>query len=712
MNRLFRVLAGLLLIIFASALWAADPPQRVARIQYVGGEVSVQPQGTNDWVQAVLNRPLTNSDNIWADKNSRAELNVGTGIFRIGAETSLTLANVGDNNVQLRLHQGALNLHVRKLYDGEVYEIDSPGLAFVVLKAGDYRFDVDSGAGATTVTVWRGEGDVTGEGHAVHLKAGQSARFSGDGMAHTISQSPKTDGFDDWCQARDERQDKSQSAKYVSQETIGSEDLDNNGHWETAPTYGNIWVPNVAVGWAPYRYGSWVWVAPWGWTWVDNAPWGFAPFHYGRWVYYNNYWAWAPGAYWARPVYSPALVAWFGGPGWGVSFGFGGVYGWAPLGWGEPFYPWYGVSHAYFHHVNYHVNNITVVSNNFFHGGHWGSFSNRNHPGGFTAMDGHALARGASVNSHMTSVPRGQLNRTASFGRQMPLRPTAESRVGAARGASGPPAQAASRGGFSGRSSGMNSSGNGMRANGPAPMRQGDSGSRTGSGNFGAGRSVPRPDSARSSLSGNRSSSGDMRSGSGFGGHNAATREVPHPPAGFNSRAGSSSGSSGVVQRGGDRSSRSFSGGRDVPRPTGPVLRNTAAEFRSGGYSSGSMGSESRGYGASSRSYGSSDVSGMRSSGSSSRYGSTYSGGQRSSGGGGYYSASRGSGSYNSSPGSGNPMGSYSGGRSMPSGGYSGSGGYRGGGGYSGGGHSSGGGGRSGGNSGGHSGSGGGAARH
>ena len=67
-----------------------DAPGRVARLQYMSGSVSIQPQGTGDWVSGSVNRPLTNADNVWTDKDSRAELNVGTGILRMGNESSLT----------------------------------------------------------------------------------------------------------------------------------------------------------------------------------------------------------------------------------------------------------------------------------------------------------------------------------------------------------------------------------------------------------------------------------------------------------------------------------------------------------------------------------------------------------------------------------------------------------------------------------------------
>src|ERR1700682_1840168 len=144
-----------------------DPPARAARLQYMNGSISVQPQGTGDWVSGEINRPLTDADNIWADKNSRAELSVGTGVIRIDSDSSLTLTDVAENMVQVQLHQGALNLHVRRLYDNERYEVDTPNQAFTVSKPGDYRFDVDPDGDKTVVTVWSGEGAATGDGQAV-----------------------------------------------------------------------------------------------------------------------------------------------------------------------------------------------------------------------------------------------------------------------------------------------------------------------------------------------------------------------------------------------------------------------------------------------------------------------------------------------------------------------------------------------------------------
>src|SRR5882757_3380279 len=188
----------LLLLLSATVLWAEDdPPGRVARLQYSSGSVSVQPQGTQDWVQATVNRPLTSSDNIWTDKDSRAELSLGTGIFRMNSETSVTFTNLNDRTVQVQLHQGTLSLHLRKLYDGEIYEIDTPNMAFTVQKSGEYRFDVQPEGDVTLVTVFKGQGDATGEGPAVHVREHERARFhEGTSLAHEFSPAPGYDGFD------------------------------------------------------------------------------------------------------------------------------------------------------------------------------------------------------------------------------------------------------------------------------------------------------------------------------------------------------------------------------------------------------------------------------------------------------------------------------------------------------------------------------------
>jgi hypothetical protein len=402
--------------VLCAALFAMaddDPPGRVARLQYITGLISVQPGGVNDWVEASVNRPLTTADRVWADKDSRAELHLGNATLRMNSETSATLTNVNDNIVQVELDQGTLNLRVRRLYDGETYEIDTPNLAFTILKSGEYRFDVDPNNDVTYVTVWKGEGEATGEGRSVRVRSGDQAKFTeGTSLANSMYDMPEFDGFDDWCRVRDKREDTSVSARYVSPDVIGAADLDQYGTWRVVPTYGAVWVPAVAPGWAPYRYGHWVWIDPWGWTWVDDAPWGFAPAHYGRWVYYSGFWAWSPGPIRVRPVYAPALVAWVGGNHWGVSvsFGSGGGVGWFPLGYGEPYIPAYRASRHYFETVNVsntRIVNITNITNNYY------TTNVRN----TTIINQKIVYKNQTIAGAVTAVPRTVLVNSQPVGR-------------------------------------------------------------------------------------------------------------------------------------------------------------------------------------------------------------------------------------------------------------------------------------------------------
>ncbi len=155
---------------------------------------------------------------------------------------------------------------------------------------------------------------------------------------------PPADQFDIWAQSRDRQEDMSQSSKYVSRDMPGYSDLDAAGTWHNDPAYGAVWMPTgMGPGWAPYRTGHWAWIGPWGWTWVDDSPWGYAPYHYGRWAYVGGGWGWIPGpvVVAVRPVYAPALVAWVGGPSFGVSVGIGGgaAVGWFALGPREVYRP-------------------------------------------------------------------------------------------------------------------------------------------------------------------------------------------------------------------------------------------------------------------------------------------------------------------------------------------------------------------------------------
>ncbi len=346
-----------------------DPPSRVARLNYLRGSVSFQPAGETDWVSAVVNRPMTTGDRLWTDSRGRAEMHLGSATIRLDENTGFSLLNLDDGTVQIQLSEGTLNIRVQRMDRDEIFEVDTPNQAFSILQSGQYRIQTSDDGNSTTVAVRSGRGEATGGGRTFTINSGLSGTFIGtDSLQADIYRVGDIDEFDNWSQDRDRRDDRSQSARYVSHDVVGYEDLDDNGTWRSDPNYGDVWVPRVAAGWAPYRDGHWAWISPWGWTWVDDAPWGYAPFHYGRWVNARGNWCWVPGPIAVRPVYAPALVAFIGGPRFGVAIsvgGGGGNVGWFPLGPREVYVPGYNSSRAYVERVNVSnttVNNTTITN--------------------------------------------------------------------------------------------------------------------------------------------------------------------------------------------------------------------------------------------------------------------------------------------------------------------------------------------------------------
>ena len=371
-TRFGLALAGLLVSLIAAPPKAradeGDPPSLAARISYVEGNVSLQPSGAGDWGTAAKNRPTTVGDKIWADKDSRAELQAGQASIHMGSMTALSFLNLDQNVMQVRIAEGTINFRVRELREGDLYEIDTPNQAFTVKQAGAFRVEVSEDAEGTRVTAIRGGGEITAGGKTYEVRSGEMVELTGtDNPEVQTGQAAPPDGLDRWSAERDLREDNSVSARYVSRDMPGYDDLDDNGTWDEEPEYGHVWYPNtVAVDWAPYSYGYWNWVGPWGWTWVGYEPWGYAPFHYGRWAYIHNRWGWCPGSYYARPVYGPAFVGFFGGHNWGVTVGFGGGVGWFPLGYGEPFHPWFRCGRGFVERINVRntvIRNTTIIHN-------------------------------------------------------------------------------------------------------------------------------------------------------------------------------------------------------------------------------------------------------------------------------------------------------------------------------------------------------------
>jgi hypothetical protein len=364
---------------------AADPSapeqatidQTPPRLSFTDGQVSFWRPGAQDWATAQVNTPLAPGDELYTASPGNVELQIGARAFvRTWANTQLGLVTQEPDFLQFKVTAGSAAFDLRTLEPGHMVEVDTPNAAFTIEHAGYYRVDV---AGQRTSFIARRAGRATvtpASGEAVVITPSEEVVIEGTASPQIASYAaPQLDVWDQWNYARTDKLLDAVSARYVSPGTYGANDLDPYGTWRVVPTYGSIWVPTtVQSGWVPYSTGAWARDPYYGWTWVDTAPWGWAPYHYGRWVFVDGFWAWAPGPVVARPVYAPALVAFFGGPGVRVGVSIGGpLVGWVPLGWGEPVVPWWG-REGFIHEPSWRgwggprvvnnvvINNTTVVN--------------------------------------------------------------------------------------------------------------------------------------------------------------------------------------------------------------------------------------------------------------------------------------------------------------------------------------------------------------
>ena len=147
----------------------SDPPGRAARLSAIEGSVALQPAGASEWTAATLNRPLTTGDRVWADENSRAELDMGAAVMRLGSGTGFSFLNLDDDTVQMQLSAGTLIVRVRELPPGQTYEVDTANLALPLQQPGEYRIEVSEAGDVTVVKVSQGAAQASGGGQSVAI---------------------------------------------------------------------------------------------------------------------------------------------------------------------------------------------------------------------------------------------------------------------------------------------------------------------------------------------------------------------------------------------------------------------------------------------------------------------------------------------------------------------------------------------------------------
>ncbi|HTI84225.1 MAG TPA: DUF6600 domain-containing protein, partial [Acetobacteraceae bacterium] len=345
-----------------------DPPTRVGRLAQITGAVSFHTQDETSWNQAIPNYPVTTGNAFWTQPGARASIEVSASRIAMAAQTEFEVSNLTDTAFQSTVPQGEIYLRIRSAAPNEIYAVQTPRGLVTFSSPGRYGVVAGDTQNPTEVTVIQGSAHIEGPGITMDVAGNQTATMTGmDSFQGNIAPA-QPDAFLT-AMLNGERQTATPPPQVVAS-MPGGDDLSAYGTWSDTSDYGQVWYPQVAPDWVPYRDGQWAYVEPWGWTWVDSDPWGFAPFHYGRWVDTGGRWGWVPGAsVEGPPVYAPALVT-FIGVGAAVGVGIGaalaaGRIGWFPLGPREAYRPWYRASPTYLRNVNIrHVTNITTINQN------------------------------------------------------------------------------------------------------------------------------------------------------------------------------------------------------------------------------------------------------------------------------------------------------------------------------------------------------------
>lgn len=395
-----------------------DPEDRnhgVARISLMNGDISVRRGDSGDFVAGNLNAPLLAGDSVQTGPASRTEIEFDVANrLRLGALSEARMGDLRAGVIQIQVARGTATF--TQISDSQAQiEISTPSASFKPLGRGAYRVSILED-GTTEFTVRAGGSDVYTQAGSQRLQAGQTIMLRGNPAdpEFQIVSAVNRDEWDQFNETRDRELAQSSAYQHVSRDVVGAQDLDQYGRWSTDPTYGDVWVPNVAADWAPYQSGRWVWEDYYGWTWVSYDPWGWAPYHYGRWFRGPLGWGWVPGPVYARAFYRPALVGFFGfgaGVGFGFGFGFGNL-GWVALAPFEVFHPWYGRGFygAGVSHVNV-VNNVNVYN----------AYRNARVPNGAMSMTAQQFQSGQF--GHYTHPGVVQMQNAGAVRGQLPVTP-------------------------------------------------------------------------------------------------------------------------------------------------------------------------------------------------------------------------------------------------------------------------------------------------
>lgn len=205
-----KILARLVLVagLAGAGSFSQAAAGAVASVSHSEGSVVVAPAGATEWSAATPDRAVTGGDRLWTDPGARAEVHLGGAVLHMGSEAFLEVADLGGGLFFGHLHEGVLLARVRALAPGDQLEIGTPHLSIRLLRAGDYRIDVDPARGTSRVMVRDGQAFVrASKGHAVAVPASQQLEWAGSELRLAPVAKAAPDPLERWAARRHRREE-------------------------------------------------------------------------------------------------------------------------------------------------------------------------------------------------------------------------------------------------------------------------------------------------------------------------------------------------------------------------------------------------------------------------------------------------------------------------------------------------------------------------
>jgi hypothetical protein len=302
--RYLGLLAVTLLALAAPAARAAEVGH--GRVSAIEGDLLVKGPDDTEWSYVDRNAVVFDGDNVWADEDSLAEIELERSAWvRLGPDTRVLMRRLPPGG-ELRLARGSVYVDLSdRTREGVLVETAAGEVD--VAPASVARVDVGRG-GETRVLVRTGRVKARPtRGGSRTVAAGESFVLNPSaGGFYTIAFGRDDwDAFDTWNDQRIAYYADRSLPRGVSEYLPGIYELADYGDWVDYDG-GRYWHPRrVADDWRPY------WNGYWGYgrsqlVWMPYEPWGYTTCHYGRWTWADRYgWLWRPDTAWG-----PGWVRW------------------------------------------------------------------------------------------------------------------------------------------------------------------------------------------------------------------------------------------------------------------------------------------------------------------------------------------------------------------------------------------------------------------